>query len=74
MRSPVAKFPPWASTRSAANSTAIADASRPTLLYHGYSYWILTKQETDKQGGARNYLAKEHVIGEFAVIALSSEP
>ena len=40
--------------------------------YHGYSYWILTKQGTNLPGAARDYLVKGHMLGGFAVIAYLS--
>jgi hypothetical protein len=37
--------------------------------YHGYLYRILTRQGADAPGGAMDYIAKDHLIGGFAVVA-----
>jgi len=43
-----------------------AEGRRP---YHGYLYRILTRQGADAPGGAMDYIAKDHMIGGFAVVA-----
>jgi hypothetical protein len=39
------------------------------LPYHGYYFKILTGQGKDAPGGAYSYLAQDHMIGGFAVVA-----
>ena len=41
--------------------------------YHGYYYRILTAQGKNAQGGARDYLTKDKMIGGFAVVAYPAE-
>lgn len=41
--------------------------------YHGYYYRVLDGQGPDAPGGEHNYLAKDHMIGGFGLVAWPSE-
>ena len=41
--------------------------------YHGYLFAVLKAQGKDAQGGAMNYLVKDHMIGGFALVAWPAE-
>lgn len=41
--------------------------------YHGYYYKILNRQGKDAPGGAYSYIAKNHMIGGFALVAYPAE-
>jgi hypothetical protein len=43
------------------------------IPYHGYYYRILTRQGAAARGGAYDYLAKDKMIGGFALIAYPAE-
>lgn len=50
-----------------------ASAGGKPPAYHGYYYKILTAQGKNAAGGAYSYLAKNNMIGGFAVIAAPAE-
>ena len=41
--------------------------------YHGYLYRILTRQGKNAQGGAYNYVVRNHMIGGFALVAFPAK-
>jgi len=55
-----------ASARAEGYDTAGEGDGKP---YHGYRYKILTRQGKAASGGARDYVAKGHMIGGFALLA-----
>jgi hypothetical protein len=48
-------------------------ADPPPAPYYGYRYLILTAQGPSARGGAYDYIADEHMIGGFALIAYPVE-
>jgi hypothetical protein len=46
--------------------------SKPLAPYHGYYYKILTRQGEHAPGGAYDYVAKDRLLGGFAILAWPS--